>query len=363
MLFSVVPFYWSVIMEFNSWQTLFDEFRVSHKDVPEYKNISEDELYTIELENILATNFKTPGNQLKRMIRLAVERIWIKSGKPYYNVHPKMVESLCKVNLEKIPSEFVEIPANLDVVCFRFSDQIPTRYVENTGFVAVLDEVIKDSPVYCKSVLFSRLNADPEKSPFPPEYLGQFILIIDEGFRVKSDGITRTLCNMVTFSAKKDQSITDAIKETINNFSESHLDKVMMLTMGERLSNLLKVVISSGFMANSLDEGLVVPDVLSKDRVALQEAERRKDTEKIKQIVERAHRRGKLGYNIGTNEMFVATPAAPSSSSSEATGKELEYSHIRGGHPHAVRYGTGKNKVKIKWFRPTRVRPDLPFKG
>ena len=42
-------------------------------------------------------------------------------------------------------------------------------------------------------------------------------------------------------------------------------------------------------------------------------------------------------------------------------GRERTHAHIRSGHFHAVRCGEGRKNVKVKWFRPTVVRPDLPF--
>jgi hypothetical protein len=97
---------------------------------------------------------------------------------------------------------------------------------------------------------------------------------------------------------------------------------------------------------------------LSKDRSSFDGG----SEEQRQTIIERAKRRGKNGYNVGCDLMFLGERPKGESRSGEATGRELQYAHIRGGHPHAVRYGEGKKLVKIKWFAPTTVRDDLPFK-
>ena len=79
-------------------------------------------------------------------------------------------------------------------------------------------------------------------------------------------------------------------------------------------------------------------------------------------IAEKARKKGKFGFNVGTDLMFIGERQFQQQKNSEETGRELEYAHIRAGHPHAVRYGEKKKMVKIVWYVPTTVRSDLPFK-
>lgn len=355
-------------MEFYQWQTMFDEYRRYHRHDPRVKNLSDRDLYEIEVQNILNTSFKDRSNRGKRLMRLGAEYAWTRSGNPYYNVHPKMVESLCRTNLDKIPLQYVEIPDGLISVLFRFTGDVPIRYTDNSGFTVVTDESIKNSPIYCRAALFCRLDPQdvPDSETWEHEYQDHihFFLVVDEGFRFRENGLERTLCSCVAFSGHPNETITEAIQNTIASLPKKHPTRLMMLSMEERLANLLRVIVSCGFLANSPEDRLVVPDVLSKDRNAYAEADRRRDQQRCQEIVARAHRRGKIGYNIGTNEMFVGeSHLRQGSAGHTGQGQELTYSHIRSGHPHAVRYGEGKSKVKIKWFRPTRVRPDLPFKS
>jgi hypothetical protein len=344
-------------MEYYNWQTIFDEYRKFHKK----DKFSDKEIFYIESQNILSTNFRDKNNMWKRMIRLCCEYMWIKNQRPYYNIHPQMVYSLCKTNLEKIPSEFIEIPNELDAVAFRFAEPIETKYSDNNGFSLMSKEI--SSPIYCRSVLLSKIKIDdfPEIKELGILDLDQLIMIVDEGFRIKNEFVDRTLCNTLVFKSLPQKTIPELIEQTINNSNK--IDSLIYKTMGKRLTNLFKVVISSGFLANSPEDGLVVPDVINSDKAKLIEAIKNNDKITLEKLKNRAKNRGKNGYNIGTNEMFVTeSNMHKKQSHSNDSGKELSYSHIRGGHPHAIRYGKGKSKIKIKWFRPTRVRKDLPFK-
>jgi hypothetical protein len=362
-------------MEFYSWQTMFDEYRRANKHDPKLRKIDDTELALIEANNILSTKFRNPNSAWKRIIRLRCEYEWIKAGRPYYNVHPQMVRSLCKTNLEKIPANLIEIPDDLRAVVFRFAEPVETRYTDNSGFSVASTENPESSPIYCRSVLFSRVRVEESDwiksedldrlSKMDQRLIGsdQLMMVIDEGFRLKTDTGDRTLCNTLILTALPGRTIPEAIQDTIDTLSSA--ESLVYLGMGERLANLFRIIISSGFLANSPEDMLVVPDVIAADRQKFSEAQTSGDQDTMKRLVDRARKRGKNGYNVGTSEMFVGEARSASSQrqDSEATGKELTHSHIRGGHPHAVRYGEGKSKIKIKWFRPTRVRPDLPFKA
>lgn len=121
--------------------------------------------------------------------------------------------------------------------------------------------------------------------------------------------------------------------------------------------NALRIAVTIGFLANS-NSDLVEYDVLAKFRNDFEKG----TPERRAQIIEKSKKRGKNGYNVGNDLMFLGSRGFQNRPASELTGRELEYAHIRDGHPHAVRYGKGKELVKIMWFQPTVVRPDLPFK-
>jgi len=336
-------------MEFYHWPTMVEEHVKTDKKL---RKKPRHELYRMELEAITSHRFKNEHNRAKRLFRLAAESYWEDAGRPYYKIHPEMVQMLIKTNLDSIPSQFIETPQNS--VLFRFANDIPIRYT--TGGVTMLsDEVINKYPVYARSVLFHRHQKTETATN-----LDEIVIFIDEGFRQKINGIDRLLCNTIVLTLRDDETIPQAIQRTIE--SEEQSEAIMLRSMRSRLENLFRVIIASGFLANTPEDNLVVPDIINKDKNKYIDAVEKGDEEAIKVIVERAKRRGHNGWNIGTNEIFMGEMEPWSQKAGQPTGNELKHSHIRSGHPHAVRYGPGKKKVKIKWFRPTRVRKDLPFK-
>jgi len=110
-------------------------------------------------------------------------------------------------------------------------------------------------------------------------------------------------------------------------------------------------------MDDATDDGLLEYDVLSKDRQKFREA----DDERRNLLIDRARRKGKVGWNVGTTELLLGDMPRQKVNLPEHQRGEHSHAHIRTGHLHAVRYGEGKRQVRIKWFRPAVVRPDLPF--
>lgn len=352
-------------MEYHSWLSLIDEARRVHgKD---YSRLPLKEQFLKEAEALLKFPFKNPQTRIKRLIRLCMEYDWIKFGRPYYNVHPMMVKKLILTNLDKIPAKFIEVPENLPAICIRFTDNIQIRILDsNQGMHVRAAPDIKESLVGCRCALFGRYNLDHEKMlhKLLPECVGedQFMLIVDEGCRCisKDDHKThRMLCNLINFGVRGEETIPQAMERAYTELDGS-MDQVLLMTMKDRLENLFRIIITIGFLADD-PCGIITPDLLNKDQRAYEQALARGDTAKISSLHSKAKRRHKFGWNVGTSEIFAESrPVA--SPRGTGTGRELQWSHIRGGHPHAVRHGVGKKQIKIKWFRPTRVKPGLPFK-
>jgi hypothetical protein len=342
------------LMEFHGWITMFDE---AGKINPEEKHLPINTRTKIE-EKRITESLSDRRIAASRVARLMAERIYVEANRPYYNIHPKIFPKLAKTNLDQIPCEFIEIPkshkdSNVDVICLRFCEDIPIQFKPaGTKRVPAFD-YDPENQAGVRSVLLSR-TSNPDNSFF------NFTLFLDEGFRQHTPwGIDCLLCNTFNLHAPKGITIPKVLQNTIDNEKEP-LYQEALITYQHKIENIFRVAVTVGFLANANDE-LLVPDVLSKDRQKYQEAIDKGLTEAAETILARSRRRGKNGWNVGTNEMFVGEDDY-SHSSSEGGGKELKYSHFRTGHPHAVRYGKGKSQVKIKWFRTTRVRPDLPFK-
>lgn len=352
-------------MQFYEWRTMLDE---AVKRNPALKKLSPFALLEEEYKNIRAHKFKSDTTQQRRLLRLSAESLWQLSDRPYYQIHPKIADKLCKINLDKIPARYIEIPEGGNVISLRFSEELPLHFVDKNKVnechkipVATKEEFLRT-----RSVLFCHLNKeqiDRWQDELPAkvdEFFGvsQFLLILDEGFRTIEDNVERTLCNSVLITVKdNEQTIPEAIHESLSeNPIFGHPDMI------EKVTNLFKIIISVGFLKNAPEDNLIAPDVLNRDQKAYELAVKNNDIDRINTILARAKRLGHNGWNVGTNEIFVGENAIDTQTRSDNPRKELAYSHIRSGHPHIVRFGKGKEKIKIKWYRSIRVRNDLPFK-
>lgn len=277
-------------------------------------------------------------------IRLLAEHCWTAEGSAYYNIHPKLVSKLCKVDLTKIPSHLFQMPHGSRAVNIRFAQQ----HDEFT----VTEEMISDNVThsgsrvgvmppgsYCHSVLMIDNRAQATES-LPRNLL----FIMDFDVYTKHNQPVYTIMGILPIEGR---SIEDLLVEKGGQRGTSYDDMIR---------NIMRLAVTVGFLSDN--PTICEFDVLSKDRPNFCTA----DDDRRRIMIERAKRKGKLGYNVGNDLMFVGSSAPVSRQRSEGQGRELEYAHIRGGHPHAVRYGEGKQLVKIMWFAPTTVRDDLPFK-
>lgn len=323
-------------MPFYNWTTCYS----LSGNRKQRKNYSVTEYYQHIISEMM-----TAGHYPARQI---AEKLWIECGSPYYNIHPQLTASLCKTNLQKIPATMLKIPHELQCVHVRFSK-------EHSEFFDGEDTVHS----FLMSLHESKVLFYPESGKF-----GKVLhLILDFG---KFD---RGLPKQQEFRLElfEDQSIDEAINSTKKLLAMEgmiRMDGTKMPT-SEALAwyengvfeNLMRLAVTIGFLADN--PTICEADVLNEDQYKF-----RHGNEEQKRVLSlRAKNRNKYGYNIGTELMFLGERPKLESQNSIETGRELEYAHIRGGHPHAVRYGEDKKLVKIMWFPPLTVRADLPFKS
>lgn len=240
---------------------------------------------------------------------LDVENSWHKHGRPYYKVHPLLVEKLCRAKLDKVPSSMITMP--IPAIHFRFLEE----HDEVDGI---------------KSFLFGRLR----------NYCACLVN-------------TQNAYYVLAMTIEPGETIAQAIEGVIAEGQQYDGDFVGLY------KNLFSCAITAGFLHDASDE-IISHDILKKDRERYEKAKQEHNQEEIDFLIDRASRNHCKGWNLGTNEMFAGW-WSPEPSNKGTGERELKYAHIRSGHPHAVRYGKGKSKVKIKWFRPTVVRKDLGF--
>jgi hypothetical protein len=295
-------------------------------------------LASMNRKRIEQYQFAFESNRQKRLLRNQAEYAWEKSGRPYYNLHPQLVPAISKTNLETIPARFIEVPGNFPAVNLRFST---TEH--------------RFSPIM--GMLFAKQSDG-------------FRLFVDIGRREAFNGYPVTLCQTLHLPfAEGDESIPIVLERLLDrcvakaaetSTKDNANEVIMLMSSFDWYLDILRIAVTVGFLANQNDE-MIVRDVLSKERAAHAEAIKRGNDSRRSKIENRAARRGKLGWNVGTNEMFVDWYPPKQQELPEGVRGPHKFAHIRTGHFHAVRCGKSRSQVKVKWFRPTVVRPDLPF--
>ena len=287
----------------------------------------------------------------REMLRLGEEYLWLVAGQPYYNVHPKLVSHLCHCKLDKLPANYLEVPGGFASVLIRFAEPSPELRVQD-------DE-------YVRSILMSRSLLSLPRDQFedllehgqPPSGLDsvadKLTLRIDLGDRGECDGLSYIREWTVGLRLSPDRTLDQEFAA----YEDTAPDAIAPGTRRRAvLENCLRLIATLGLIANRPEDDLLEYDVLGKDRAAFAVA----NEDRRQQLIDRARRRGKVGWNVGTNELFVGD-VPHWSAQTGGTGHGQSHAHIRTGHLHAVRCGPGRKDVMVKWFRPTVVRPDLPF--
>jgi hypothetical protein len=324
-------------MQFFPWQTDYEAYQA---EVGRHRAMS----YT----DYVAERFRLIYEMDKPEwpLGLAAEDLWRQDGKPYYNIHPQLVPKLAKINLDKIPANLLQMPHEFNCVHIRFCQQHEELTFGNDEYDDRNGKMLPSG-----SFIHGMLMVDFRKGvPFPAygkrANLPQILFVFDYG-----GPVLERFLGYFTLYIEGNESLLHVLKRV-----DPPLD--LQRSKDITCANALKLAVTIGFLANSKSE-LIEYDVLSKFSREFSET---KDEDRKQAIIDKSRKRGKVGYNVGNDLMFLG-PQPVGGSHGVADERELRYAHIRTGHPHAVRYGTGHSLVKVMWFAPTVVRSDLPFKG
>ena len=329
-------------MEFYRWETDYDAYKISRGKAPidPYLEFKEWRIPQLRKAHVWP-------------VRLIAEELWEKDGRPYYNVHPELVSKLSKVNLEKIPSHLIELPRPFKAIHVRFSQQHPEMSLTDAcrvGGHPGVEQIPEGSFVH--GILLSAIKYDESDALAIQASRRDFAIILE--FGISTDfGNRQRLPTYGIFPlwVHENVSLADAIAESASGL------KALNSSYENLVKNCFSLAVTIGFLCNSNSE-LIEPDILAKFRNDYD----RGDETKRQVIAEKSRRKGKIGWNIGNDLMFLGAVSPQGSNGSGTGDRELQWAHVRTGHPHAVRYGAGKGLVKIMWFSPTVVRPDRPFK-
>jgi len=264
---------------------------------------------------------------------LSIEYAWIEAHKPYYQIWPGVADEFIKTRID-IDCSLLKSPHQVFAIKMPILDApiLSFKYQDKTSIV--------------ESMVITHI---------PPN-----IMIWRITFRVEDIDNPGS----AAFSLHLKDGLT--IEECIGEFSEFYAkdteDKPFTIPASIQ-DACLRLIVGVHFLATGSHK-ILEYDVLSKHLAAYRELE--KESPKRKEYENRAKKKGKFGWNIGSGrgERGLKLPRGLSYADAvkAAGGRELLYQHLRGGHWHTVRFGRGREKIKIVWFDETTVRGDLPPK-
>jgi len=267
------------------------------------------------------------------------EMAWDEAGRPYFKVFPNLLPMFMQTKLS-VPGKYFHSPFP------NFLVRLPLNH-------GCEELTVRGNEL--QTVLISEVSGeDTLELREPVEHSHMFIIWMNFGETFK--GIPYYTYQVMKF--RKNQTIEEAIEDQRTPERTDEETLAYGLDIGnDKINNAMRLVVSTCFLATGADR-IVEPDVLNKDLQRYIEAKRCNNTERIKQLEDRAHRRRKMGWTVG-REITVPAPVT-SNNDSAPTGRHLSHSHQRGAHFHVYHYGPGREKWKVKWINQLTVRPDLP---
>jgi hypothetical protein len=327
-------------MEFNFYRTYYDVQKYFIKGQGLKCQLSPEQYYRELVDKSLR------DDESSTAIQSVSEITWLISGRPYFKVFSELVPVFSKCPID-IPAKFIEFPYGLTA----FAVYLPERDSNS---------IIVDEQHYVRSILVYRykdvtedvtkkLGLDVVRGNTAYDDLNNRLTFwMDVGEKSQVGDLCLPVYTYKQMAWRSDETIDQALTALPQHSSFEVGVKIPM----EAVERCARLILSICFLAKS-EDGLVVPDVLSKDRLDLRGA----SPEHVHILVDRAKKKGKYGWVVGSHVMHVTEP------SSVGGGREFSYSHIRMGHWHKVYFGAGRSQTKIVWYRPTVVRPDLPFRS
>lgn len=302
--------------QFVSWKTFGDVYA----KMSGVKHDAEENLDRfVRLIEKKVGYFSSEVNQTAETTWFSREEHYIAHSRPYYNVSNEIVEDIAETDLDIIKANMLDVPAGLGCVNIRFEADSCVTYQTSEG---------KTERIY--SILIAKFTnalgfmAQIDNST-PSRLIGRYIMLNEKPLS-QSFGSD--------FHAKANHA--------------------------EGMELVVKIIATLKFLTDCPDENLIEFDVVNKH---YHEYKTTQDQQRKDEIIATSKRKGHNGWNVGTNQLYLNDFYLPvQHQKSQGTGRELEFAHIRKGHLHIVRFGQGKQQMKIQYFRPVVVRSDLPFK-
>jgi hypothetical protein len=285
-------------MQFFTWTIDFDNFKRQVR-----RDVSAKEFYPKRVLDFQQHNMPS--------FRLVAEYLWEGKGRPYYNIHPKLVGNLGRTNLEKIPADLIQLPHDFSCVHIRFAQRHKELTFQNyhSGIGTIIP---KGSFVH--GLLMADLRRPSKMNVAQPVVL----FVMDLGITREWGGYQMPFYMIFFIQIDASLNLQESLDRGIESLRGADKDYYRVA------ANALKIAVTIGFLSNS-DSKLIEYDVLSKYRSNFQRA----DETKRKQIIDKSRRKGKVGWNVGNDLIFTGALSLQQRTKGEGVGMELNYAHIR----------------------------------
>jgi hypothetical protein len=194
--------------------------------------------------------------------QLNVEREWEQAKKPYYSVWPSIVPMLAKLNLA-LDSGLIQLP--MPALCIRLpKDKNPLSFDW------------KGEQVQIQCMLMGEINEGRGLS-----------ILMDIGEMVSDgDGFAMPIYTYRNFRRETGLTVEDALQEIGSNELAEPGVQIPTGVIGDCVRLCCTLCLLED------DPSIIEPDVLSKDRAKFEGSGDQK-------YIDKAHRRGKVGWNVG----------------------------------------------------------------
>jgi len=253
------------------------------------------------------------------ILRFDSESLWDELSRPYFKIWPEVIPLLTNVS--------IDVPANLLRLPFpAFVLRLPTK---NNPLIAPKGHQVQS--------ILAIEQAEADEKPV-------IVLWIDIGE-------TEPQGSPMLHWSKLDCGLNRTIEEAFGGPMMPDLPGIAISDQLKR--DCLRLAVSICFLSTGMDR-LIEPDVLSKDLAAYTAARQTNDERRIRNIEQRAIRRGKNGWNVGQHERLRHLISRPNDSDSSGTRGPLSYQHQRRAHFRTTACS------KVVFVRQATIRPDLP---
>lgn len=224
-----------------------------------------------------------------RMLQLLVkEHDWHTDHQPYYNIWPGIIRYLTTLNLGKVPPSTIQLPMNLNCLSLRF----PVK--DNAFTVEFIDGYYKGRIVPVQALMVWIVDSKKVKAPFTD-------MEIERQDDIKSLFVTAQMNpdntpegSVTITSSYPIIPFKDLKGESLEECFQWCLSKVAGDLSKESDAKILRLAASVLLLTTDYEESVILPDVLKDDE------QRWLDHKELRQqLMEKAHRRGKVGWNVG----------------------------------------------------------------